>query len=103
MLNRLETTIGITSVAFAWQASCPSDRKQYVKIGPHSSAAVEFSSGVPEVSAWPVTVRGIRVTCCRYIIWLWIACGRRPHILLPAVFLNVQSWDLWSSEAPVRC
>jgi Reverse transcriptase (RNA-dependent DNA polymerase) len=50
LLRRLETEFGVTGTALSWLQSYSTDRRQYVKLGQHSSDTVLCSSGVPRGS-----------------------------------------------------
>ncbi len=50
LLRRLDTDFGVRSVAACWLRSYLSDRRQFVKIGRHSSASSTCTSGVPQGS-----------------------------------------------------
>jgi len=50
LLHRLYAEFGLSSTALDWVCSYLSDRRQYVKIGQHSSGLFDCSSGVPQGS-----------------------------------------------------
>jgi Reverse transcriptase (RNA-dependent DNA polymerase) len=50
LLRRLETEFGVTGTALNWLQSYLTVRRQYVKLGLHSSDTVLRSSGVPQGS-----------------------------------------------------
>jgi Reverse transcriptase (RNA-dependent DNA polymerase) len=50
LLERLHVEYGISSVTLNWLRSYLVDRKQFVKIGQHSSPLVACPSGVPQGS-----------------------------------------------------
>jgi hypothetical protein len=50
LIDRLQEEYGISSVALRWLGSYLRDRKQFVKIGRHSSSIMNCVSGVPQGS-----------------------------------------------------
>ena len=50
LLQCLHAKFGLSSTALDWVCSYPSDRRQYAKIGQHSSGLFDCSSGVPQGS-----------------------------------------------------
>jgi len=50
LLHRLHAEFGLSSTALDWVCSYLSDRRQYVKIGQHSSGLFDCSYGVPQGS-----------------------------------------------------
>ena len=61
LLHRLHVEFGLSSTVLDWVCSYLSDRRQYVKIGQHSSGLFNSSSGVPCTNFCPGTVRRLRV------------------------------------------
>lgn len=50
LIDRLHVDFGLSSTALNWIASYLTERKQYVKVGQHSSCLTTCSSGVPQGS-----------------------------------------------------
>ena len=50
LITRLQDEFGVCAAALSWLKSYLSDRKQFVKLGQHSSPQVQLTSGVPQGS-----------------------------------------------------
>ena len=50
LIDRLHVDFGLSSTALNWIASYLTERKQYVKVGQHSSCLTTCNSGVPQGS-----------------------------------------------------